>query len=187
MTKSPAWQLDEWNLDSDLAKISQQWSVIREVLQDPVLFDVRSDSVSAWSCGEQVGHLLMVTHWVAAGIEGNLDDPTRDADGEREERAEAILVEGSFPRGVAQAPPDVDTLNKPREPFLSVLADSERRWSAIADQREKLPECQARFRHFLLGYFTSTDWVRFCALHTAHHLALVRDIRRVEGPASRRT
>ena len=43
----------------------------------------------------------------------------------------------------------------------------------IADE---IVACPARFAHFALGYMTSSEWVRFCALHSAHHLAVVRDI-----------
>jgi DinB superfamily len=177
MTDSPAWKLDAWELSSDLAKIEQQWATVHEILEDPVLYEARNSAVSAWSCGEQAGHLTMVTRWVAKGIEENLATPDRDVGGEWTDRAGPILEAGAFPRGVAQAPPQVNTLGKPREPFLAILADTESRWKGIAEQAAQLPDCPARFQHFALGFLTSTEWVRFCALHTAHHLALVRDIR----------
>lgn len=177
MTQSPVWLLDPWDLAADFAKIEQQWSAVHEILDDPELFELRNESVSGWSCGEQAGHIAMVTHWVATGIDENLATPDRDSDGEWTEHAEPVLEGGGFPRGVVTAPPQVDTLGKPREPFLPILADAEGRWTRIAERAETLGACPARFHHFALGYLTSTEWVRFCALHTAHHLAVVRDIR----------
>lgn len=177
MTQSPVWQLDPWGLTADFAKIQQQWSAVHEVLDDPKLFEFRNDGISGWSCGEQVGHLTLVTQWVATGIGENLARPDRDADGEWTDQAGPILEGGGFPRGVVQAPPQVNTMGKAREPFLPIVADAERRWAAIAGMADTLPDCPARFHHFALGYLTSTEWVRFCSLHTAHHLALVRDIR----------
>ena len=115
-------------------------------------------------------------HWIALGIEANLADPTRDTDGLGSERAEWILREGEFPRGVAQAPPRVDPSGRPREDFLPALDDAERRWNALQARADEITACPARFAHFALGYMTSSEWVRFCALHSAHHLAVVRDI-----------
>jgi hypothetical protein len=177
MTTTPVWEVGEWNLAADLAKIGQQWSAIREILEDPALFDLRNAEISGWSCGEHAGHVAIVAQWIATEIEQNLVEPQRDADGQWGEPTEAILVAGGFPRGVAESPPEVNTLGRPREDFLPVLPAGVAAWEAIAAKAERLPSCAARFPHFALGYMTSTEWVRFCALHTAHHLAVVRDLR----------
>ena len=178
---TPVWQVGKWDLEADLAKIDQQWDAVREVLEDPGLYAVRNDEISGWSCGEHAGHIAMVTHWIAGGIEESLADPTRDTDGRWSEPTEAILIEGGFPRGVAESPPEVNTLSRPREDFLPMLPAAIEAWRAVAEKSELLPSCPARFPHFALGYLTSTEWVRFCALHTAHHLAVVRDLREAAG------
>ncbi len=177
MSETPVWQVGAWNLDDDLAKIGQQWAYLREILEDPEVYSLRDSAVSGWSCGEHAGHLAMVTHRVAAGIEENLLDPQRDVEGEWTEPAGAVLEAGDFPRGAAQSPPEVDPAGRPREDFLPVLPGAESAWHEVGSKVDRLLDCPARFHHFVLGYLTSAEWVRFCALHTAHHLAVVRDIR----------
>ena len=177
MSATPVWQVGAWELSSDLDKIEQQWDYVRQILEDPDLFAVRDDDVSGWSCGEHAGHIAKVTQWIASGIEQNLRDPTRDSNGAWTEHTEAILVAGDFPRGVAKSPPTLDAFGRDREEFLPILPAAQAAWRAITSKREDLPGCEARFPHFALGYLTSAEWVRFCALHTAHHLAVVRDLR----------
>ena len=177
MNTTAALEVGAWDLDADLAKIDQQWESLRVILEDPELYELRDAEISGWSCGEHAGHIAMVTHWIAGGIEENLVDPLRDADGQWSASAESILIAGDFPRGAAESPPEVNPLGRPREDFLLVLPAAVAAWEAVAGKAERLPACAARFRHFALGYLTSTEWVRLCALHTAHHLAVVRDLR----------
>ena len=177
MSETPVWQVEAWSLAKDLAKIKQQWGYIRGILEDPALYALRDSNVSGWSCGEHAGHLAMVSCRVAARIERNLEEPQRNVDGEWAEFTAAILEQGDFPRGAAKSPPEVDPSDRPREDFLPVLSEAERAWAEIGSKADRLPACPARFPHFVLGYLTSAEWVRFCALHTAHHLAVVRDIR----------
>lgn len=176
MNTSPVWTVGEWSLSDDFGKVAQQWNAIRRLLGDAEEFVRRDPAVSGWSCGEQAGHLALVTNWVAHGIEENLAHPERDADGRWSEHTELILREGDFPRGVAQSPPRVDPSGRPKGDFLSALDDDERRWYGLQERADEIVACPARFPHFALGYMTSSEWVRFCALHSAHHLAVVRDI-----------
>ena len=180
MQETPAWQVGAWELAADLAKIDQQWGALREILESAELYDRRDSEISGWSCGEHAGHLVLVTRWIADGIEENLKRPERDTDGAWAEYTEAILVAGDFPRGVAQSPSRVDPHARPREDFLPLLPEAVAAWESVAEKAEQLPSCPARFAHFALGYLTSTEWVRFCALHSAHHLAVVRDLRAPE-------
>jgi len=184
MNETPVWQVNDWDLARDLSKIDQQWAYVREVLEDQDLFDLRDTEVSGWSCGEHAGHIVMVSAWIAAGIEENLRDHQRDSEEAWGEHTEWILNEGDFPRGAATSPPQVDPAGRPRGDFLLVLPAAEEAWISISRKVDSLPSCPARFPHFALGYMTSTEWVRFCALHTAHHLAVVRDIRAVSGLTS---
>jgi len=181
VSESPVWQVDAWELESDLAKIGTQWDHLAEILERPELYDLRDPAISGWSCGEHAGHVVMVARWVAAGIRQNLAEPERDADGAWTEPTKAILEEGHFPRGAAKSPPRVDPAGRSREEFPPVLSAAREAWAAVESKADELPACQARFRHFALGYLTSTEWVRFCAVHTAHHLAVVRDLRQASA------
>jgi len=176
MSPSAPWHVDEWELLSDLAKIEQQWASIRENLADPALFDRSDPDVSEWSCGQQAGHAVMVAQTIADRIEGNLADPDRNRDERPPDVALRVLSAGRFTRGSAEAPPEVRPESLAREDFLTLLETAVESWSRIGARAEELPACAARYPHFRLGFLTSTEWVRMCAIHTGHHLALVRDI-----------
>lgn len=181
MSKTPVWQVGAWELSSDFDKIEQQWGYVQDILERPELYAVRDEVVSGWSCGEHAGHIALVTHWIASEIEENLRDPTRDVDGVWAAPTESVLMAGDFPRGLVKSPPEVNAHGREREEFLPVLPAAQAAWRAIALKSDQLTSCDARFPHFALGYLTSTEWVRFCALHTAHHLAVVRDLRAGDG------
>ena len=177
MNETPVWQVDVWDLARDLSKIDQQWAYVQELLDDQDLFDLRDPEVSGWSCGEHAGHVAMVSNWIATEIEENLRDSQRDSEQEWGEHTEWILNGGDFPRGSAKSPPQFDPAGRPRAYFLTVFPAAVQSWISIGKKADILPACPARFPHFALGYMTSSEWVRFCALHTAHHLAVVRDVR----------
>ncbi len=125
--------------------------------------------------GEHAGHIAITKLGIAKGIEGNLASPERDRDLQRGEPAEALLRNGTFPRGVA-APERIDPKGRSREELAALGIRSVDTWSALAARSAAIATCPARFPHFMLGWLTSAEWVRFCAIHTAHHLALVREI-----------
>ncbi len=186
MSDSPPWEVGPWVLEADLAKVAQQWTSVHEVLSDADLYALRAADVSAWSCGEQAGHILLVAESMARQIEGNLVDTTRDRDGQWSEYAEPVLRSGGFPRGRAKSPPRLDASGRPRDELLALLPNVVDTWEALASRREDIRLCPARARHFAFGYLTSSEWVRMCAIHTAHHLAIVRDIRGVAPPGEPR-
>jgi hypothetical protein len=174
-TTTPPWTVDGWDLAADLGKIEQQLGVVCEILDDPVRFELRHPATSGWGLGEHAGHIAITMLGIAKGIEGNLASPERDRDLERGEPAEALLRNGTFPRGV-KAPERIDPKGRSREDLAGVVRRAVDAWSALAARSADIATCPARFPHFMLGWLTSSDWVRFCAIHTAHHLALVRDI-----------
>jgi len=175
------WQVDEWTVDAGFAKIEQQWGLVSALLGTPELYGERDPAVSGWSCGEHAGHIAMVSLWIATEIGANLTQPDRDADGAWADPTAGILEAGVFPRGVAQAPERVDTKGRPRDEFLPVLPLAIEAWASLRGKAAELTACEARFPHFILGYLTSAEWVRFCAIHTAHHMRVVRDIRGGKG------
>ena len=177
MPATPVWRVGEWSLTASLDKIEQQWGPVRELLEDERLFAMRDGSVSGWSCGEHAGHIALVTKGTARFIVDNLNEPQRNIDGEWTEHAAPVLEGGDFPRGGAKAPPQVDPVGRGRDDLLRVLGDATHAWQGLRSQEQQLKLCPARAPHFGLGYLTSSEWVRFCAIHTAHHLAIVRDIR----------
>jgi hypothetical protein len=173
---TPGWLAGPWDLQSDLDTIERQWRPLRTILDSESLFDRRDPEVSGWSCGQHAGHCLLVARSIAEAIEGNLAQPDRNRDETTPEVATRVFETGGFPRGVAKSPAELEPEQRPRGAFLSLLPDAVAAWSRIGLGIEELADCPARDRHFALGYLTSSEWVRMCTVHTAHHLKVVRDI-----------
>jgi hypothetical protein len=176
-TPTPPWQVGPWDLRPDLDKVREQWIPVREILRDPALYDLRMPSVSAWSCGEQAGHILLAARLMAVTIADNLSDPARDRDGEQAPFTRSVLRAGSFARGAARAPQVLEPEGRRRDDDLELFPTVVDAWEGIAAREQEMRACAARGRHLVFGYLTSSEWVRMCAVHTAHHLAIVRDIR----------
>lgn len=176
MSTLPPWRVGDWDLTSDFAKIEQQWTPLRRVLEDPALFEARDKGVSGWSCGQHAGHSLLVAQLMATAVEGNLADPEQNEHETTWDVALRVMTAGDFPRGAAESPPDVHPEDRAREDFLALLDPTVESWARVRRRAADLPGCAARALHPRLKYLTSTEWVRMCAVHTAHHLALVRDI-----------
>lgn len=175
MSTLPPWVLGDWDLDRDFEKITQQWGPLRRILEDASLFERADPAVSRWSCGEHAGHSLLVTRLMSDRIEGNLAEPEQNRDEETWDIATRVMTVGDFPRGAAESPEDVLPTGG-REGFLALLDDTIASWERLRERASELPGCQARALHPRLKWLTSVEWVRMCAVHTAHHLALVRDI-----------
>jgi hypothetical protein len=179
MIDTPPWEVGSWDLGADLEKIEQQWTAVHEILTDEALFALRATDVSAWSCGEQAGHILLVARATGRTIEQNLAEPERGRDGAITPAVARMLEAGAFPRGRARAPDGVDPSGRGRESFVALLPEVMSVWEGIAGREEEVRSCPARAHHFALGHLTGAEWVRFGAVHGAHHLAIVRDIRGV--------
>lgn len=178
---TPPWNVDAWDLAADLSKIEQQWGPIRAILQDPARFDLRHPPTSGWGCGEHAGHVAIAAAGIARGIERALAEPERDRDQGPHEGAAAVLRSGVFARGSAKAPERLDPSTRSREELAAMASGAAAAWAALRQRADALAACPARFPHFLFGHLTSAEWVRFCAIHTAHHLGLVRDIAAAAG------
>lgn len=172
----PPGRVGPWDLAMDFKKIRQQWPPLNGVLADELLFDRISEGVSGWSCGQHAGHIALVTHRIAEGIEQNLADPERNSGGEWTDLTRPVFESGGFPRGRAEAPSPLRPGQTDRREFRVLLRAARQRWNRLEGRQDELSVCPARFPHFAFGQLTSTDWVRFCAIHTAHHLRIIDDI-----------
>jgi hypothetical protein len=173
---TPPWQVDAWDLAADLSKIEQQWPAVIEILTDPLRADTRHAPTSDWSCGQQAGHAALAAWGIARGIQRALAEPDRDRDQTAHPTAAALLSSGLFPRGVAKASERIDPTGKSLAEMLAIAEPGATAWAGLSKRAEALAGCPARFPHFLLGHLTSAEWVRFCAIHTAHHLGIAREI-----------
>jgi cyclophilin family peptidyl-prolyl cis-trans isomerase len=89
----------------------------------------------------------------------------------------AVLEAGGFARGRARSPSRLTRRAARMTTSRPCFRRSPERGRRSPRARRSSARCPARARHFVFGYLTSSEWVRMCAIHTAHHLAIVRDIR----------
>ncbi|MGD2046580.1 MAG: DinB family protein [Gemmatimonadota bacterium] len=176
MSGTPPWQTDAWDLDGDLAKIRQQWTAVARILEDDVLSERSDQGVSAWNCGEHAGHVLLVARIMADDIEANLAEPGRNLEKQPHQLADRVFTAGGFRRGVATSPRAALPDDHSHAEFLALLPEVIAAWERIGARSDEVRASRARSEHFTLGYLTSSEWVRMCAVHNAHHLKVVRDI-----------
>jgi len=91
-------------------------------------------SVSAWSVGQQLVHVCLAASSVATAIQRLL----RKGGGEDEstQATRGLLATGSYPRGVATAPPGMTRPAPPTEPEIrTALAKARRRWEDLLPRR----------------------------------------------------
>jgi len=184
---TPPWTVGSWDLVADLDKIEQQWSLLRELLTDPVRAEVRHPTASDWSLGQHAGHAVMAAFGMARGIGRSLAEPERDRDKTAVAAAAGVLTSGQIPRGLVKAPERIDPTARSREEMLAALTPAAAAWAELRARADAIAACPARFPHPALGHLSSAEWVRFCAVHTAHHLSIAREIEAAASAARGRT
>jgi hypothetical protein len=178
---TPPSEMDAPGLEADMAKVDQQWAPTFEALKNEEYFNLKNTEVSQWSCGQQAGHIGLILGMMFGAIEANLANPDQNVDGTINEMGKQVMAAGDFPRGVAQAPEGGRPENMSREDLIETLEKAQERWKKIAEQADALASSKSRSPHPAFGQLTAADWVRFSGIHTAHHLALVRDILKASG------
>lgn len=134
-----------------------------------------SPDVSGWSVGQQLLHLCRAAASMGMLIRrlarsGGADEPTR-------QDARDLLARAVIPRGVAEAPPPlVPTPSPSEEEIREALEKARATWATVAADEAAVQGARGTFAHPLIGPLTAAEWVRFAAVHGAHHLAIVDDI-----------
>lgn len=145
---------------------------------DAEVLETRKPSVSGWSVGEHVDHLVLAEQALLEWVEGAIDDPaSRSTGGAPNRTGRLVLVSGWIPRGRAKAPgPTV-----PDTPDLSLLpgrlADLARLSGRLEPRLSEVHASRTTFEHPILGHFTPAQWLRFLDVHHRHHEKIIRDIR----------
>lgn len=167
-----------WDLSKNFATIGGQWGPLLALCDDPALFGARAEAVSAWGVDKQVHHVGIAMTGIGQGIETMLASPQLGAGlGPTHPAAIPMLESGTIPRGVAKAPAPLHPPDAPaRDQTRALLQSAKARWDALAQKQAQIEVAPATYPHFILGNFTSKQWVRFMAVHTAHHYKIMRDI-----------
>jgi len=147
------------------------WSVQQDVCAR------RHDPTSAWSVQQQLEHLLRVDRhiltWLHAVAKGMMA-----SDGSRGPtlRGHLVIRTGFIPRGKARAPdvakPDGLELPAIQSGFAEVRDEA----TALADLLATIAADPCTRKHYVLGYFTPPQWLRFAHVHHHHHDKIIRDI-----------
>jgi hypothetical protein len=165
-----------WNLEDDLALIPVQFDAILAEVESGGL-ELVDESVSAWSVGQQLIHTALVASSLALAIRRILRGGG-DPGGAISDAGTGILESGVIPRGVGDAPAPSRHDESPSAEEISGAVEKARgKWDALLTQTDGLCAATDRIPHPALGPMTAVEWVRFQAVHAAHHLKIVDDIR----------
>jgi hypothetical protein len=167
-----------WDLHKNFATVGRQWVALFALCDDAALFRARAETISAWGVDKQVHHVGIAMNGIGQGIEKMLANPQQGAGlGPTHPFAMPMLESGTIPRGVGKAP---ETLHPPdapmREQTRALIQSAKTCWDALANKGAQLEQTPATHPHFALGNFTSVQWVRFMAVHTAHHFKIIHEI-----------
>ena len=133
-------------------------------------------AVSGWSAAQHFDHVERINRAVLTTLH-RLAQQGADAIPESARRGGLRRLEaGRFERGLARAP---EFATPPPDPSLddlrATLARNRVRWAAL--DVSGFDRLTGTFPHPLLGPFTAVQWVRFVYVHTAHHHAIVGELR----------
>ncbi len=123
------------------------------------------------------GHIALATFFMGEMIQQCLAQPEPKKGAGWASYTEAIFRKGGFGRGTGQAPEVMRPDEHSPEFLLERLDESRQRWDGLALQANLIEQCRATRKHFAFGDLKPADWIRLCAIHNAHHLRIVEDIR----------
>lgn len=168
----------EADLDALEAGLDECEAIEREA---GATLDDAAPEVSGWSPAQHLYHVALATDLALGNAVGLVRGSSSLAVEGREpnELALQLFALGRFPRGRAEAPRMVRPPERVERALLH--AELERCRSSLAGAREvatRLAGAPRRIPHQLLGALDAVQWAHFARLHTDHHLAIVRDVRR---------
>ncbi len=138
-------------------------------------FDLKAPSVSSWSVGQQLEHILLANEFVLGQI---LSNYTRTSD--RSEKTGWILYlilwTGYIPRGRGKSPKEIIPEIRSKQQLEKKLQLVEDLKNEVEKKRAVIEQSLYGFPHPLFGMMTVKQWLRFNDIHTRHHLKIIRDI-----------
>jgi hypothetical protein len=135
--------------------------------------------VSGWSVEQQLAHVALANELVARNLQSLArgSGPLVVATGEPPAEALAVLVAGRFPRGRAKAPRMVQPpAEVERAYLLDWIAGNKKDFGDVESKLAELRAATLKIPHQILGPLTASQWLRFAAAHTRHHVAIAGEI-----------
>ncbi|MBM3991574.1 MAG: DinB family protein [Planctomycetes bacterium] len=165
---------------ADLTALGAAYAEIRAWLALPRERVLRVDpALSGWNVEQHVAHCSLANELVGRNLKSLLKgsgllvvDTGEPVDGALE-----ILASGRIPRGTAQAPRSVRPPPLVERAYLLEWLDgNEREFAEAKRQLDLLLAAPKRIPHQILGPLTAVQWLRFAAIHTAHHMSIAREL-----------
>jgi hypothetical protein len=135
---------------------------------------LRRETISAWSLGEQIDHVLKV----AATMLGRLAEDGKEPKTPISLDGRAVLLLGWIPRGVGKAPEATRGMLVPAAELRAALAQVRELAARLDADDARLTHRRRTVRHPRFGGLTPAQALRFLEIHTRHHLKILRDIER---------
>jgi hypothetical protein len=170
----------EFALEPELAALRVHYAEIERLLARPEA-ELRgaAPEISGWTAEQQLAHVALANELVARNLRSLVrgSGPFVVDAGAPVAEALAVLVSGRFPRGRAQAPRMVRPPAEVRREFLvEWVAGNRRDLDELGARLDELRSAAKRVPHQLMGPLSASQWLRFAAIHTAHHLAIAREV-----------
>lgn len=148
------------------------------VAGEAVAFDARAPDTSGWSVGEHLEHLLLADRFMLGLLEGAAggEPPVDAGPGRPTLPGYLVLWTGFIPRGAGKAPAGARPRGLSREEVLRGLAAERQRLAGLEPELPGIAAAAYTIPHPALGRLTPRRWLRFAAVHHAHHARIVRDI-----------
>jgi hypothetical protein len=139
--------------------------------------DLRVESISLWSAGQHIEHVLRVDDRIRTGLTASsiAQTPRLSFAGR------LILLTGHIPRGKGKAV----TGTEPTGDYVALrkaVESTARGFRELEPYIDELARMPGAFAHPSLGGMTRRQWLRFADVHQRHHETIVREIRAAAPP-----
>jgi hypothetical protein len=170
------------DLAGDFALVRSQIEELKALADEDETLARADAGISGWAVGQHVQHLAITLLSIHLALRSLVRGRGEEGEGPGE-MASTILDSGDIPRGEAQAPEGMRPQESPSpDEIRTAVKKASDRWETLAEDRDAVAACPLRVPHPILGPLSAPEWVRFAAVHNAHHLCIVDDLR--ESPAT---
>jgi hypothetical protein len=139
--------------------------------------DLRDVSISNWSVGQQIEHtLIAISGMILALRKEHPGSGTREPNLYRD----TVMETKTFPRGAIQAPDISLPSESPDSVFITRLINKTR--SRLGNPLEI--DSKSTLIHPIMDVMYRDEALEFMTIHTAHHLAIIREIVAASSPES---
>ena len=141
--------------------------------------EIIAPSVSKWSIGEQIEHLLFVDARTCERIAN--PSPSNQIEIRRATLLSRLPVMlGFIPRGKIKAPEVAIPKKISKDALVAELGLVKERVMNLPTIEQELLESRDLIPHPRLGGLTRKEWLRFLQVHQHHHLKIIQDILRAQ-------